>query len=153
MNDATLTQALWEFVGSPAADFVLHREPMLLVDRLIDIGADFAHCEWTPCESPFADTGNGVPMYISIETMAQCIAVHAGARAKIRGEGPPLGFLLGTRHFRCSVSHFELGRRYIAECQELVRDSQGMGSFACKIQLDGENIASANLAVLEQPQI
>ena len=118
MNDATLTQALWEFVGSPAADFVLHREPMLLVDRLIDIGA-----------------------------------VHAGARAKIRGEGPPLGFLLGTRHFRCSVSHFELGRRYIAECQELVRDSQGMGSFACKIQLDGENIASANLAVLEQPQI
>ena len=59
-------------------------------------------------------------MYISIETMAQCIAVHAGARAKIRGEGPPLGFLLGTRHFRCSVSHFELGRRYIAECQELV---------------------------------
>ncbi|MDX1718325.1 MAG: TSUP family transporter, partial [Anderseniella sp.] len=43
-----------------------------------------------------------IPAYIGIETMAQCIAVHAGARARVRGFGPPLGFLLGTRLFSSS---------------------------------------------------
>lgn len=152
MSEPDQSQELRRFIGAPAADFVLHREPMLLLDTLVDIGADFAHCAWTPGDSPFEDGQAGIPMYVGIETMAQCIAVHAGARAKLRGEGPPLGFLLGTRHFRCSVPHFEPGQRYVAECQELVRDTQGMGSFACRIQLDGEDIASANLAVLEQHQ-
>ena len=152
MNDSELTRALRTFIGSPAADFVLHREPMLLLDTLVDISADSASCEWKPGASPFIGAGPGVPMYIGIETMAQCIAVHAGARARVRDLGPPLGFLLGTRHFRCSAPHFEPRRNYIAECRELVRDSQGMGSFACSIWLDDECIASANLAVLEQPQ-
>lgn len=152
MNDAELNRALSAFIGLPAADFVLHREPMLLLDTLVDIGPDFACCEWTVGASPFVGAGPGVPMYVGIEMMAQCIAVHAGARARVQGLGPPLGFLLGTRHFRCSVPHFEPGKSYIAECQELVRDSQGMGSFACNVKLDGECMATANLAVLEQPQ-
>jgi len=125
---------------------------MLLLDTLVDIGADFACCEWKACASPFAREEFGVPMYVGIETMAQCIAVHAGARAKVQGLGPPLGFLLGTRHFHCSTPYFEPDRTYLAECKELVRDSQGMGSFACKICLDGLPVASANLAVLEQHQ-
>jgi predicted hotdog family 3-hydroxylacyl-ACP dehydratase len=152
VNHSELTSALREFIGLPAADFVLHRDPMLLLDTLVDIGAEFARCEWKTGASPFAGADSGIPMYIGIETMAQCIAVHAGARARVRGLGPPLGFLLGTRHFRCSAPHFLPGRNYVVECQELVRDSQGMGSFACSIQLDGECMASANLAVLEQPQ-
>ena len=152
MNDEQLTEALREFVGEPARDFLLHREPMLLVDTLVDIGADFARCEWLAEAPDLVEPGRGIPAYIGIETMAQCIAVHAGARARVRGFGPPLGFLLGTRHFSSSVSHLEPGRKYVAECRELVRDSQGMGSFACQLQLAGESVASANLAVLERPQ-
>lgn len=144
--------SLRAFVGLPAREFVLHREPMLLLDTLVDIGADFACCEWTASPSLFVGDQPGVPMYIGIETMAQSIAVYAGARAKARGLGPPLGFLLGTRHFKCSTSHFETGRTYRSECRELVRDSQGMASFACEISLDGARVASANIAVLEQPQ-
>lgn len=147
-----LAESLRDFVGLPARDFVLHREPMLLLDTLVDIGADFACCEWAASASPFIGDEPGVPLYVGIETMAQCIAVYAGARAKVRGLGPPQGFLLGTRHFRCSASHFEPGRTYLAECRELVRDSQGMGSFACEIRLDDACVATANIAVLEQPQ-
>ena len=147
-----MTRALGALIGQPARNFVLHREPMLLLDTLVDIGAEFARCDWQASSSPFAGETFGVPMYVGIETMAQCIAVHAGARAKIRGLGPPLGFLLGTRHFQCSTAYFDPDRTYLAECQELVRDSQGMGSFACRISLDGQPVASANLAVLEQHQ-
>ena len=152
MSDEQLIQALRKLVGLPAQEFLLHREPMLLVDTLIDIGADFARCEWLASAPEFAETGLGIPAYIGIETMAQCIAVHAGALARVRGFGPPLGFLLGTRHFSSSVSYFEPGRKYVAECRELVRDSQGMGSFACQLRLEGKSVLTANLAVLEQPQ-
>jgi predicted hotdog family 3-hydroxylacyl-ACP dehydratase len=152
VNDESLTDALRQFVGSPAHEFLLHREPILLVDTLLDIGADFARCEWLAEAPEFEEAERGIPAYIGIETMAQCIAVHAGARARVRGFGPPLGFLLGTRHFSSSVSHLVPGRTYVAECRELVRDSQGMGSFACQLLLDGESVATANLAVLEQPQ-
>ena len=152
MSDEQLTRDLRRFIGSPAQEFLLHREPMLLVDTLIDIGAEFARCEWLADAPDFADAGLGIPAYIGVETMAQCIAVHASARARVRGFGPPLGFLLGTRHFSSSVSHLEPGRKYVAECRELVRDSQGMGSFACQLLLEGDCVARANLAVLEQPQ-
>lgn len=141
------------FAGMSAAEFVLHRKPMLFLDKLVDIGADFASCEWVVSEDfELTVPGLGVPAYAGVEYMAQCIAVHAGARARALGFVPPHGYLLGTRHYNCSVSHFEPGLTYQASCQELFRDTQGMGSFACRILLNGDSIASANLAVLEMPQ-
>lgn len=152
MNEAELISALRSMIGMPAAEFLQHRKPMLLLDTLTDIGIDSASCEWTMGDSPFARPDGRVPAYTGIEHMAQCVAVHSGARARVRGLGPPLGFLLGTRHFRTSISTFAPGATYIASCRELVRDSQGMGSFACELHSDNERIASANLAVLEHPQ-
>ena len=153
MAETEDTNALSALVGMPASTFVLHREPMLFLDRLIDIGADFAACEWRiRPDFKFVQQGFGVPSYAGVEVMAQCIAVHAGARARVNGFVPPVGYLLGTRHYKCSVSWFELGTTYQSTCQELIRDSQGMGSFACRILADGESIAEANLAVLERPQ-
>ena len=152
MNEAELTAALRTMIGMPASEFLLHRKPMLLLDRLTDIGFDYASCEWTMGESAFARPDGRVPAYTGIEHMAQCVAVHAGARARVRGFGPPLGFLLGTRHFKTSISTFAPGATYVASCKELVRDSQGMGSFACELHMNDEKIASANLAVLEHPQ-
>ncbi len=152
MNNDELTAALQAFIGRPASELLLHREPMLLIDRLVDIGAEFVACEWQAGKSAFAEPDGRIPAYTGIETMAQCIGVHAGARAKVRGLGPPLGYLLGTRHFKTSVAYFEPGITYTATCTELVRDSQGMGSFACELTAGGERLASANLAVLEHPQ-
>lgn len=144
-----MTSALRAFVGMSARDFVPHREPMLLLDTIVDIGADFAVCECQVCESAFLDPRFGIPAYTGIETMAQCIAVHAGARARIRGLGPPMGLLLGTRRFETSIDYFEPGRKYTARCDALFRDA-GMGSFACEL-LDQEiHVASAKLAVLER---
>ena len=151
---ATVTaEELQQFAGMPAAEFVLHRKPMLFLDRLVDIGEDYATCEWCIGKDfDLLEPGLGVPAYAGVEYMAQCVAVHAGARARARGFVPPHGFLLGTRHYRCTVPYFEADTNYQATCQELIRDSQGMGSFACRILLNGNSIAEANLAVLERPQ-
>jgi predicted hotdog family 3-hydroxylacyl-ACP dehydratase len=153
VTETVNAEELQQFVGMPAAEFVLHRKPMLFLDRLVDIGEDFATCEWCISEDfELLESGLGVPAYTGVEYMAQCVAVHAGARARARGFVPPHGFLLGTRHYRCVVSYFEEGITYQATCQELVSDSRGMGSFACRILLNGSSIAEANLAVLERPQ-
>ena len=152
MNDIQLSTALREFIGRSASELLLHRDPMLLVDRVVDIGAEFVSCDWQAGKSAFAEPDGRIPAYTGIEIMAQCIGVHAGARAKVRGLGPPLGYLLGTRHFHTSVAYFDPGQSYTATCTELVRDSQGMGSFACELTANGERLAHANLAVLEHPQ-
>jgi len=153
MTESKNTKKLKALIGMPASEFVLHRKPMLFLDRLVDIGPDSATCEWRSNDDfGFIAPGLGVPGYAGVEYMAQCVAVHAGARARIRGFVPPIGYLLGTRHYKCSVDYFDLGITYQTTCQELVRDSQGMGSFACQILLDGTSIAAANLAVLERPQ-
>ncbi len=153
MNEQAFSSALQQLVGSPADRFVLHREPMLFLDRLTAIGPEFAECQWQVREDfPLVVPGKGVPGYAGIEYMAQCVAVHSGARANVRGVNPPLGLLLGTRNYECRVPYFEVGGRFKAGCQELVRDSQGMGSFACRIEAAGTIIAEANLAVFETPE-
>jgi len=151
MSESDFTAQLKMLSGMPAAEFVLHREPMLLLDRLVDVGPEYAICEWQVCDKiRFFVAGLGVPAYIGIEYMAQCVAVHAGARARVQGLAPPLGFLLGTRHYKAAVKYFETRVIYSTKCTELIRDDQGMGSFECRITQNDNVIAEGRLAVLEK---
>lgn len=142
---------LEDCVGMSAAEFIMHRDPMLLLDTLVECSGGTTVCEWqvNPDDS-FVEFGAGVPAHIGVEFMAQCVAVHAGARARVDGFGPPLGFLLGTRHFTASVTHFEVGESYRATCEELIRDTSGMGSYECSIVQGDTTVAKARLAVLEK---
>ena len=143
-------QALRALIGRPAREFVKHREPMLLVDTVLDIGAEHIACCWQiTAGSALLLPGRGVPSYALIESMAQCVAVLSGAKASVAGNPPPLGLLLGTREFRSQVQYLEQGTVCHALCEEQVRDGHGMGSYACRVAVDGSTIASANLAVLE----
>ena len=153
MTEADFDEVLRSYAGMPAAEFLLHRDSMLLLDRLLDSGGDTTRCTWTVVEGgPFVVPGVGIPTYTGVEFMAQCIAVHAGVRARANGLGPPLGFLLGTRHFRSYVSDFVIGSQYRTTCNELIRDSSGMGSYDCSIDLQGNVVAEARLSVLEKEQ-
>jgi predicted hotdog family 3-hydroxylacyl-ACP dehydratase len=143
-------QGLNALIGRPARDFVRHREPMLLLDTLVDIGDEHIACSWqVTADSAMLIPGEGVPAFALIESMAQCIAVHSGAKASAVGQPPPLGLLLGTRQFTSSVQYVRPGDVCVGRCEEQVRDGQGLASYACRVELEGRLIASANLAVLE----
>ena len=153
MIETELSRQLAQLTGMPAAEFVLHREPMLLLDHLVDIGTEYAICEWCVREdSALLVLNIGVPSYLGVEYMAQCIAVHAGALERVGGLPPALGLLLGTRHYQAKVRYFDLGVTYRVECKELMRTMVGMGSFDCRISLNGHTVAEARLAVLQQPR-
>ena len=153
MSEIEFTGQLKELAGMLASEFVLHRKPMLLLDRLIDIRPEFVLCEWRVLDSnEFIVPGSGVPAYVGVECMAQCIAVLAGARARVHGFSPPLGFLLGTRHYLARIQYFNVGATYRVACNELIRDAEGMGSYDCRIMLHDRNVAEGRLTVLEKQQ-
>jgi len=153
MIDTEFSQRLKLLAGTPVSEFVLHREPMLLLDELVDLGPEYAICEWiVRADHKFLDPDKGVPAYLGIEYMAQCIAIHAGARERVDGFPPPIGLLLGTRQYKADVQYFEIGSRYIVECNEQVRNPNGMGSFDCRILMNERVIVNARLAVLQQPR-
>jgi predicted hotdog family 3-hydroxylacyl-ACP dehydratase len=150
MTESAFSNQLQQLTGMPAAEFVLHRQPMLVLDHLVDIGPEYAICEWHVSEdSAFLVPDRGVPAYAGLEYMAQCVAVYGGARGRINGFPPQTGLLLGTRHYRGRVRYFEVGVAYQIDCRELARTEDGMASFDCKILLDSETIAEGRLTVLE----
>lgn len=152
MSESGVTQKLHQLLEIPVSEFVLHREPMLLLDRLVSLDLDSAVCAWqVRQDNEFLLPGLGVPAYIGIEYMAQCMAVHAGACARALGSAPPQGFLLGTRKYRCDVPYFIPGSTYQASCQKLISNLDGMCSFDCQILLNNQVIVEARISVLQKP--
>lgn len=146
-------EALENLAGLPVTEFVLHAGPMLLPGRITRLQADSAVCEWCVREdNGFLVPGHGVPAYIGIEYMAQCIAVHGGACARANGLPPPQGLLLGTRHYRSTVPYFIQGETYQVKCQQLAVNVDGMASFDCCILKEHEVIAEGRISVLEKPR-
>lgn len=153
MPDTGLSNQLQQLVGMPASELVLHQPPMLVLDRLLEIGDRFAVCDWrVSADNGFYIPGRGVPAYVGVEYMAQCVAVFGGARGRINGVPPRPGMLLGSRHYHAGVRFFEEGVTYRVESKELVRTDDGMASFECSVLRGSEIIASGRLTVLERQE-
>lgn len=87
-----------------------HAYPMILLDEVVRTGPSSVSSKVRIGEdSLFYEAPLGVPSYIGIEYIAQTVAAYAGMVALAKGEPVRVGFLLGTRHYKCSVPHFPLG--------------------------------------------
>ena len=119
----------------PIGELLPHGSAMTVIDRLAEY--DVKRSVATVAidrDSPFF-AGTGVPAWVGIEYMAQTIAAHAGYEARLRGEGPTIGFLLGTRAYRSEVAEFSLGSALTITIEPLVADL-GFGAFQCAIARD-----------------
>ena len=114
---------------------IKHRKPMRLVDELISFDEDSA-CVLVKIneESEFYQAERrGVPSYIGIEYMAQCIAAQAGANELACGGDIRLGFLLGTRKYKPNCAFFTCGETLQVTATLLMADAAGLSVFDCKI--------------------
>lgn len=146
---------------SPAADaahplydierVIPHRGTLRLIDRLLGWDDERVAVEVrVPADGPFSEEA-GVPAWVGVEYMAQAIAAWAGCRARQAGGEPSIGFLLGTRRYQSAWPHFPAGTLLRVEAiRELLGDN-GLGMFACRIEANGDEIASANVSVFEPP--
>ena len=122
---------------------IRHRAPMIFLDRVTGVGADWLSAEVSIKSSShfFSATKGGVPAWTGIEYMAQAIAALAGVRAQEAGDEMPLGLLLGCRHFSADQPAFAEGEQLNIRVTELAGSDQEFGSYDCEIQ--GENVAAA----------
>ncbi len=130
-------------------EVVPHRDGMSLLDSVLHWDEESIQAELVvPHEGLFVEEA-GVPAWVGIEYMAQAIAAWAGCRARRAGREPNIGFLLGSRRYTSTRSHFPSGTRLLvnAHC-ELLGDN-GLGMFACSLQADDEQWALANVSVYE----
>lgn len=130
---------------------VPHRGGMLWLERILACDEEGAVAEAVVRDDhPFLD-GDGVPAWVGIEYMAQCIAAWAGGQALARGEPVKPGFLLGTRRYECQRPQLAVGTRLRIEARRELMGDNGLGMFACRL-LDGdEELAVANVSVFEPP--
>ena len=134
------------------ADLVPHRGTMSWLDRILSVDTERVVAEADIAEDSLFLRDGQLAAWIGIEYMAQAIAAWAGQRARREGRSITLGFLVGTRRYDVHRQSFKAGEclRIEAGC-ELMADN-GLGMFACRILVDGELAASANLSVFEPPE-
>jgi predicted hotdog family 3-hydroxylacyl-ACP dehydratase len=121
---------------------------MVLLDRVVEIGGNYIVVELKVREDGlFSSPDHTVPAWVGLEYMAQAIAAFSGYHRKCRGEEIVLGFLLGTRHYQCSVGSFSCGISLRVRAEKIIEAANEMSVFGCIIEGDNIN-ATAQLNVL-----
>jgi predicted hotdog family 3-hydroxylacyl-ACP dehydratase len=134
----------------PIADYLPHRPPMILLDRVIEANRSHIVCEVTiQVDSPFCN-GAGVPGWVGIEYMAQTIGVLSGWRAQAEQSPVKVGFLVGTRQYQSHVPLFHVGDVLRITADEEVSDSNGVNAMHCMVHdVTGTLLAEASLLVFQ----
>lgn len=131
-----------------------HREPMLLIDRVIDLGDNFSKAEiFIDSNSSFFEPGKGVPAWIGIEYMGQTAALIAGYQLEQGKVTPHLGLLLGTRKYQTNIDWFAEGDLLHVHCTEVAVVGDQLANFLCEIyrQSDQMLCATAKLSAFRKP--
>ncbi|WP_343551853.1 hotdog family protein [Pantoea sp.] len=133
----------------PVGDYLPHRAPMLLLDRVIEVVDDSVICAVSINASgvlaPFLTPQGELPAWFGVEIMAQTVGVWSGYHARQRGDSDIRpGMLLGGRGYRASHPTFAANSTLHIEMRLLMRDDK-LGSFEGEIRCNDEVIASGRL--------
>ncbi|MDH3213403.1 MAG: hypothetical protein OEM05_13045 [Myxococcales bacterium] len=132
----------------PVAELIPHSGPMCLLDEVLDHAPERTVCRVDPRRSAqLADRDGGVPVWVGLEYMAQCVAVHGGLAARARGEPLRPGLLLGSRRVRFGAQ--ALPPRELAVEVRHHRGGRGLVAFDCQVRdpSDGRRLVEGRLNV------
>jgi 3-oxoacyl-[acyl-carrier-protein] synthase-1 len=126
-----------------------HAGPMVLLDRVVSVNEDSLLAEVCIRPDSLFCSGGGVGAWVGIEYMAQAIGAWAGYAARLRGEPPKLGFLLGTRRYDSRRPIFVLGSTLRVYVHRVFQNENGLGSFECAIDDEEGRVATATVTVFQ----
>lgn len=127
---------------------LIHRPPMLLLDKVVSYDDATLIASVIITGSSQFLTSEGVPGHLAIEYMAQVCGAYAGAMALDAGAPVKIGLLLGTRLCRVLVPWFRVGDRLFISASLVFHDAQ-IAAFDCKIEIEGQLVAEAQLKVYQ----
>lgn len=137
----------------PAAHYLPHRPPMVLVDEVLLIDEERAHCRVRVGRetvlAPFLNAEGQLPAWFGMEILAQTIGVWSGWHARqLDNADPRPGMLLGGRDYRCKTVGFPADAVLDARVRLLMMDEK-IGSFEGVIFIDGEWYAGGRLNIYQ----
>lgn len=133
MSDENLLVPQTPPMFPPIHRLVPHRDPMVLLDRVLTASAEDLCAEVTIHSTSQFFEGDGVGAWVGIEYMAQAIAAHAGYLAHSKGEAVKVGFLLGSRRYESHTAQFTLGAVLQVKIHRSLQADNGLGAFECSI--------------------
>jgi len=138
-----------DFRTIPVEDLLPHAGDMVLLDRILDYGEDYAvsSVKVTPQSRFYEQDINGIHSSIGLEWMAQTIAAVAGIAALSNDKPVKVGFLLGTRRYKPGKRVFGNETEYVVRVKQLYHEDNGLGAFECSITEGDELIAESKLNV------
>ncbi|MEC9281935.1 MAG: hypothetical protein VX642_04440 [Bdellovibrionota bacterium] len=130
-------------------EYIPHEDPMVVIDRIVDMGSDFVECEVEIREDSFLCENGKVPSYLGMEFIAQSIAAFSGKMGKDLGESKPgIGFLIGIRRYRSSRESFNVGE-VLKVRAEMVFIEESLGNFKASISVSGEDVVSTSISTFK----
>jgi len=134
----------------PVTELLPHAGKAVLIDAVLSDSADAIRvAAHVSAAHPFFVAGEGVPVWVGIEMMAQAIAAHAGLQARREQRPPNAGMLLGTRKFEAEVPYFREGATLEVRAEREFGDTGGIAACACAILCDGQTLARASIIIVE----
>ncbi len=127
-----------------ALDYIPHSGKMALIDKISDVGENWIECLVDPSKTSLFSKDESIPSWLGIEYMAQTIAAYAGWKAKKSGEAVKMGFLLGTRKYKCLEKTFYSKLKVKAE---VLFQSDELASFSCCIRTSKDDISLAKARI------
>jgi predicted hotdog family 3-hydroxylacyl-ACP dehydratase len=107
---------------------------MRLLSHVIEHKTERTVCGVDVAQSDlFHDADGGVPAWVGLEYMAQCIAAHSGLVTRQRGDPPQRGLFLGTRKTEFFVDRFQPGQMLRVSSTHL-RGERLLVWFDCTIE-------------------
>lgn len=133
----------------PAAYYLPHASPMVLVEQVLMVNDEEAHCRVRVCPdgvlAPFLNPQGALPAWFGMEIIAQTIGVWSGWHGRQQHhQAPRPGMLLGGRGYRCQQPDFPADSVLDIRVSLLMRDEK-IGSFDGVITIDGDTWASGRL--------
>jgi predicted hotdog family 3-hydroxylacyl-ACP dehydratase len=130
----------------PIAMLMPHREPMVLLDRVVAWSPGYVECAMRVREGArFVEAGRLAAPY-TIEHMAQSVAVCLGYEAYRGGRGVRVGMIVSCRVFEAHRSAASVGEELIVHATR-DRGNETLSHFQCEVRSQGEVLASSTLTL------
>ena len=133
----------------PVHELLAQTGEMALLEHLEHHSPEETVCRATPGRSVwFLNADGRAPSWLSLEYMAQCVAVHGNLTARLLGEEVRAGLLLGSRSLVFATPDLD-PHQTLRICARPVRLGE-LATFDCEVLQGKENtpVASGRLNVL-----
>lgn len=135
-------------VPGPVTDYLPHRPPMLLIDRIDDATSVGSDCFATiKPDCVFLQDGHVHPSAM-IEFVAQACAIAAGVEDQRAGAPPRLGFIVGCREVLFAVDKFSVGDELTIVVRKILGGDQ-LAAFNGTVSRGGVVCVTIQLSVVE----